>query len=295
MKKITVAVIIPVGPTCELENIVDTIESVRHYVTRSQVIIVLDDSGKGTGDSIREQFCDSVVLKTEKNFGKNAGLYLNLSRGFAYAYENYSFDVLLRLDTDALVIGWNPEKDAIEYFNRNPDFGIIGSYRTDCNGEPRKFSWPRGQLKKELSFKSALKALSRGYLMGWFFLRKVFNQSRQKGYEPGEHCLGGAYFVSRECVGKLLKKNLLSRQELFWSKLQEDHIFGLLIYSVGLRLGDFANGQYPMGLRWRGLPCSPEELIKRKKKVTHSTRFFDNLGEQEIREYFRAQRQIENA
>lgn len=289
MKKATLAVIIPVGPTCKLENIVDTIESVCHYVTRSRVIVILDDSGKGTGDSVGEQFSDSVVLKTEKNFGKNAGLYLNLSRGFSYAYENYSFDVLLRLDTDALVIGWNSERDAIEYFKENPDVGIIGSYRTDCNGDPRDFSWARDQLAKELGFMSALKGLPTR-LMDWLFLRKVFSQSRQNGYEPGEHCMGGAYFVSRECIGKLLRNNLLSRQELRWSKLQEDQIFGLLIYSVGLRHGDFATGQYPMGLRWRGLPCSPKDLIERKKKVTHSTRFFDNLDEATIRAYFRAQR-----
>ena len=71
MKKITLAVVIPVGPACRLDYVSDTIESVRHYVTPSHVIIVLDDSGKGTGMAIKEQLSDAVVLTTERNYGKN--------------------------------------------------------------------------------------------------------------------------------------------------------------------------------------------------------------------------------
>jgi hypothetical protein len=82
---------------------------------------------------------------------------------------------------------------------------------------------------------------------------------------------------------------------MLWSKLGEDHIFGLLIYSVGLRHGDLATGSLPMGLRWRGLPCSPQELINKKKKITHSTQFFEGMSERLIREYFRERRQRDNA
>lgn len=294
MKQVTLAIVIPVGPTCKVDYVSDTIESVLHYVTSSHVIIVLDDSGKGTGTAIKERFRDVVILTTEKNYGKNSGLYLNLSRGFAFAYENYDFDVLLRLDTDALVIGHNPEKDAIDYFHQNPDFGIIGSYRVDCNGDPRDFSWPRNRLTKELSLIYLLiNPFKR--LKGWLFLRKLFHQNRKNGYEAGEHCMGGAYFISRECIGRLSKNNLLSCHEISWSKLEEDQIFGLLMYSVGLRHGDFATGSFPMGLRHRGLPCLPEDLINKRKKVTHSTRFFKNLSEQTIREFFRDQRQSAGA
>ena len=290
MEKKTLVVIIPVGPDVEIEYVSDTIDSIRHNVTPSHVIVVLDDSGKGLGIAIKECFSDVVVLTTTEVRGKKVGLYLTLSDGYALAYENYTFDVLLRLDTDSLVIGPNPEKDAIEYFHQNPDCGIIGSYRVDCNGDPRDYSWSRDQLAKELSLRNLL-ANPRSRLKGWFFLRKAFHQGLHNGYEAGEHCMGGAYFISRECIGRLYKNNLLSRQEISWSALQEDHIIGLLIYLVGLRHGDFATGSLPMGLRWRGLPCSPEELIKRKKKVVHSTRFFENMSEQTIRRYFKEQRQ----
>ena len=294
MKAITLAVVIPVGPACEFEYISDTIESVRHYVATPHVVIVLDDSGKGTGRAIHERFRETVVLTTPRNYGKEAGLYLNLSQGFAFAYENYAFEILLRLDTDALIIGPNPEQEALEYFRRNPGVGIIGSYRIDCNGDPRDFSWPRNQLMRELGFRSLWSAPLRR-LRGWLLLRTVFGRAKRHGYEAGEHCMGGAYFISRECIARLYGNKLLARRDIAWSRLQEDQIFGLLMYSVGLRHGDFATGALPMGLRWRGLPCPPEALLAKNKKITHSTRYFGNLSEKEIRDYFRARRRTDNA
>ncbi len=290
IKETTLVTVIPVGPTCKLDFVLDTIESVVHYITSPNVSIVLDDSGKGTGSAVQERFPEVVVLPTERNYGKDAGLYLNLSRGFAFAYENYAFDVLLRMDTDALVIGPDPEVDAIDYFRQHPGAGIIGSYRVDCNGDTRHFFWGRNQLAKEVSV-TAGQVGRDPREAGRQFLRQTLDQSRKYGYEDGEHCMGGAYFTSRECIGRLYENRLLSREEISWSKLQEDMLFGLLMYSVGLQHGDFATGEFPMGLRWRGLPCSPEDLSRRRKKVTHSTRFFKTLTEPEIREYFRARRQ----
>ncbi len=78
--------------------------------------------------------------------------------------------------------------------------------------------------------------------LGWTLLQEIFQKSSQNGYEPGEHCMGGAYFMSKPCVAALYQHNLLSREEIVWSRLQEDHLFGLLIYAVGFRHGDFATG-----------------------------------------------------
>ena len=91
------------------------------------------------------------------------------------------------------------------------------------------------------------------------------------------------------------RANLLSRREISWSKLQEDHIFGLLVHAVGLRLGDFATGSLPMGIVWRGLPCSPEELVARKKRSYTRRASYGDLTEGAIREYFREQRRKDRA
>ncbi|HTI98509.1 MAG TPA: glycosyltransferase family A protein [Dongiaceae bacterium] len=285
----SLVVVIPVGPFCGEQYICDTIESIRHYTAPDHRIIILDDSGKETGAAIQKEFAGLDVLKTERNLGKHAGLYLNLSRGLIHASKKYAFQVLLRLDTDALIIGANPEQDAIACFKQHPGTGILGSYRTDCNGDSRDFSPPRNKLRKELGWKHLMQAPLHRFA-GWYFLHQLYHRALRNGYEPGEHCMGGAYFMSRECVLRLWQGGLLSRPEIAQSGLEEDHIFGLLIHAVGLRHGDFATGNHPMGLRWRGLPCTPEELRLRGKKIIHSTRFFDQLSEPEIRNVFQAHR-----
>jgi hypothetical protein len=291
MEAIKLVVLIPVGPDCNPTYIEDTLESVCHYTTGSRKIIILDDSGKRTWKSLKRNRPDLVVLNTPDNYGKDAGLYLNLSQGFRFAHENYDFDVLLRMDTDALVIGGNPEDDAIAYFLSNPECGIIGSFKTDCNGDPRDFREQKEQFEQQLNYRSLWSKPE--HLPGIVFCRNRLRKAKKNGYELGEHCMGGSYFISPECIRRLYRNNLLARQEIRWCELQEDWIFGLLIYSVGLKHGDFATGHFPMGLRWRGLPCSPEELLTRKKKLAHSTRFYRNLSEEEIRGFFRGQRRRE--
>ena len=293
-KYVEIAVVLPVGPTCELAYVIDTIESIRHYIRSAHVIIVLDDSGEALCEGLLRMFDNVDVISTQGNMGKAAGLYINLSRGFAYAHEHYAFNVLLRLDTDALVIGPDPEKDAIQYFHQYPDVGILGSYRVDCNGDVRDFSWPRQKLTQKLRISWELVRRPKTW-KSWWFLLQVARRSIKHGYEPGEHCLGGAYFVSKECVQRLVQQNLIARNEFFWSELQEDQIFGMLTYFVGLKHGDFATGRFPMGLRWKGLPGSPASLLANEKKVTHSTRFFGDENESAIRTFFKAQRQADHA
>jgi len=93
--------------------------------------------------------------------------------------------------------------------------------------------------------------------------------------------------MSYDCVRRLYMMNLLERYDLQWLNLHEDQIFGMLTYVTGLRLGDFATGDFPMGIKHQGLPWYPEELIRRGKKITHSTRFFNEMEETEIRLYFK--------
>ncbi len=291
MERVKLVVLIPVGPAVDFGYVRDTIESIVCFTTPSRRIVVSDNSGQNSCEHLERIFPDVTVIRTPQKYGKYAELYLHLSMGLEFVHRNYDFDVLLGMDTDALIIGPNPEDEAMDFFRQNPDVGLIGSYKIDCNGDQRDFTWPREQLKKETSL-AALWRQPR-HLPGVMFLRKIVQKSKANGYELGEHCMGGSYFASRECISKLNEHHLLSRKEIHWSRLSVDHIFGLLIYSVGLKHGDFSTGLLPMGLRWRGLPCSPEELLVKGKKVTHSTRFYGAMDEAEIRRFFREQRQKE--
>ncbi len=282
-------VVIPVGPNEVLDYILDTINSVIYYTGPERKIVLVDDTGgKDTCNILQSQLPDLDVVKTSRNHGLQGGLYLTLSLAFLHIYKNYTFKALLRLDTDALVIGERPEEDAIDFFARHPNVGIIGHFGLGTKPDDiNDGHWSKEQLVQESRRKNLLRdpALC-------LFLRRLLRRARANGFKLGDYIFGGSNFISPECVSKLAESNLLLRKELGRSQLEEDHIFSLLAKSVGLELADFASGELPMGMEWKGLPYSPQELVAKKKKVIHSTRRWKDLGEAEIRNFFREIRYV---
>lgn len=281
-------VVIPLGPNCKEEFVRDTIDSIIYYCSKDTKIIIVDDSNSDLGSYSGKFFKDISVIKNSKTLGKGAGLYLTLCKGFKYAIKNYSFDVLLRMDTDALITGEKPENIAIDYFKKNPKVGVIGSYNLGYNGDKRFFSWPEKQLSIETSWRNLLEGLNR--YKGIIKLRNLINSAKKYNYVSGEHCMGGAVFYSYKCINALNKNGFLPLKEISWSKLPEDSIFGLLVKSLGIKMGEFNGKSFPLGVAWKGLPDSPENLFKRGKKVIHSTKNYKDLSEADIREYFKQKR-----
>lgn len=293
-KKVDLVVVISVGPNTNVDFLKDTVDSAKFYINLPYVLIIIEDFGTEIGSSLLANYPFLKILKSPGNSGLDGGLYVTLSQAYDFAFENYDFKVLLKLDTDALVIGESPEKDAICYFEKHPDIGQLGSYKFDCNDDKRDYTYPKNIIKKETDFKRIFRNRSpiKIYqnLVICITMRKILKDAIKNGYEYGEHCLGGGYFISYPCVQRLIKQKRLQIGEFRKSKLGEDHIFGLLIRSVGFRIGDFATGTYPIGMRHRGLPCSPSKLIQHQKKLVHSTRFWENMDEEEIRIFFKKHR-----
>lgn len=278
----------PVGPTCRPPFVRDTLESVRHYTTPSRAIIIIDDSQAGIGRSVASDFDDCVVLENVDNHGTYAGLYRSLSKGMSYAVERYELDILLRLDTDALVVGERPEDAALEIVRADPRVAILGSHLVDCAGRPRDPSPGARRLTHAASLSRL--PLHPHRLRHVLWIRETIRRALSEGYFLGENCLGGAVFMSGAAVRRLHEADLLGRRDFDGFKLHEDVIFALLVRSVGMELADLGTGDLPMGIAWAGLPLAPEELVRRNKKVIHSVRYHEDLREEEIRAFFRERR-----
>src|SRR3982750_3692707 len=126
-------VVVPVGPNVNIKFVLDSIASVHFYCRCSQKFIISDDSQQGLGKLVKEQLPEVDVLLTTKLRGSEPGygaLYINLSHAFKHAIDNYVFNSLLKLDTDALVIGANPQHDAEQLFSKDPAIGMAGLYKT---------------------------------------------------------------------------------------------------------------------------------------------------------------------
>ncbi len=277
-------VLIPAGPR---DDVADTVRSALAYVARPRLVVVVDDTGDpGCGPALSRLDRDVVVLPAAPSPGAWGGLWVKLARALQWVCEHVTFDVVLRMDADALVVGPQPEADARRVFGNRPDLGLLGSHRVDCNGDPRDFGPAADCLRFEAGLAGCLWRPRRART-----LRRVLPRALAHGYVAGEHCQGGAYFFSAACVLALRDAGLLELPVLGSSNLGEDQLFALLARAVGFDIGDFATGELPLGVRWRGLPGSPPHLADRGKKVVHSVRSWDSWTEGEIREWFRTTRQ----
>jgi hypothetical protein len=291
MKKFyELVVVIPIGPQCKLQYIVDTINSVLHYTYTTSKIILADDSQTQTGALVKQIFPDVDVIAFKENLGKFCGLYINLSYAFKHALKCYSFHALLRMDTDALIIGSDPAREAIELFLEHPEIGIAGQYPNDYDDKLWDRSWPYWQLSR---FTHIIKMWKRPLVN--IPLRKYFKRAVKHGYEMGESVFGGACFYSERCLQKLNDEGLLPLETFKTLELEEDHLFAILVKSTGMQFGDLSTGDKPFACAWKYLPNSPEYLYKEGKKIIHSVRAYKEMTEPEIRNFFIQIRQLESS
>ncbi|RYE30730.1 MAG: glycosyltransferase family 2 protein [Sphingobacteriaceae bacterium] len=286
-------VVIPIGPNCKLPFIEDTLNSIIHYCLCTYKIILIDDSKKDYGTNLKNKYTNVDVIINKQQYGLLGGLYVTLSHAFIYALDNYQFKALLRMDTDALITGYNPQAEAIAMFEKNPKIGIAGFIKRgkeprDFAGNPVENYWPMHQITT--------------YALTWRFLskpkanyalRKLLIKALLNGYAMGENVFGGAYIVSQLYLQKLREAKMLPDYGIQKIYLEEDHIFGLLTKAIDFDFGDLETGNLPFGVSWRGLPTSPEELYNKHKKIIHSTKKYKDMTEASIRQFFSDKRSMD--
>ncbi len=279
-------VVVPFGPSEPLESVLDTLDSVRHFLSPDTKLILVDNSRKGNGNIVQRTFPDADVVQGTHQ-GMFAHLFLNICQGTAHAYEHYCFKVLLRMDSDALIIGALPDVEAAAYFEGHPNVGQLGVYKTDYHGRPMRW-WP-------INVSMAVQALNP---LSWiwpawngFAFRQMLVRAMRRGYELGSHVYGGAFFLSYACVERLHRAGILKDERLDNLRLAEDHITNVSVLSVGLDAADFSLGDRPCAQAWRGLPAAPDELLAKGKKVVHSVRYWRDMKERDVRAFFRRHRE----
>jgi hypothetical protein len=288
-----VTVVLPVGPSHEDEFVRDTLGSICQFLPAAR-LIVLDDSGCEAARRLAPPSA-TVIVTPDGYQGLGGQLYRRLSLAFREALRE-PFDVLLRFDTDAVLLGRTFVERAERLFAESPQIGALGAYQRNYDGTPRSYSYPAWRIRRMLTAE-ARHDPTRALRVGNLVL-----QAYWKGrYVRGEFVQGGATIYSSLAIRALELGGLLDDGRLARSEMQEDHIFGLCLRSLGFEMLDFgtADDDLPLGVTWRGLPASPEELVAAGKEIIHSTNFFGDRDEREIRSVFlearRAKRQIADA
>jgi hypothetical protein len=276
MTECRMVVVVPAGPR---DDAADTLRSVLCY-TDSELVVVIDDTqGRGIG---LEDPRVAVLSLPDSPSGGFGGLWVKLAAAFRYAVEHAEFDLLLRLDTDALILGPGIAEAAAGRFARDPTVGALGAYRLGPDGRARDWAPAQKMVRAELGLRGlrhpAVRHRARALI------------AAAPAYVPGEHALGGAVLFRGDTVREMYRRGMLDYPELGHSLLGEDHLFGLLTVATGYRIDDFSGPDDPLAVRWQGLPAAPADLLAAGKLITHSVRSFQDMPEAEIREFFAARR-----
>lgn len=286
MKKIyDMVVVMPIGPNCPMDIVTDNINSITYYTKCSYKIVFIVEPGAAIGAEIKRNHPEVDVLYSPKSFPKNGGLYVKVAIAYRHVVENYRFDALLRMDADALIIGENPEVEAIKLFKSNPAIGIAGQYPSNYDGTPWDISWGRQMMLKSITWQLPRRP------RGNFAMLNLYLKAQKYGYTAGDFVFGGVCFLSEPLLIKMYEEGYLPSYNLGKCYLEEDHIVSLIAKAYGFEFGDLASGNLPFGCAWLTLPASPEQLRKDGKKIIHSTRSWKDMNENQVREYFQTHRE----
>ena len=284
---VRIAIVMPAGPR---DDVADTLESILRYSDPSRVILVIDDT-QGSNESFqrmcRRHSADVVVMPAPAGLpaGCFGGLWTKMAAAFGWLLENYQPQLVMRIDTDALLLGEGLEERAERVFASNPLIGLLGSYRIGPDGGQRDFSWPARQIRSTAGFRGRLHPRRRSVV------RRYLELARSHGYVDGEHVLGAAYILSNSAIRAIEQNGWLASQWPPSAMIGDDHIVSMLTAAAGYQIEDFGGPADPMALKWVGLPAHPAELLAQGKLVTHSVRSWQHLSEAEIRGIFAAARE----
>ena len=283
-------VVIPVGPSAaESERTLDLLDALRSHEPRARRVLLVDDAPQP-----REWPHDVSVIANPRfgrGIGTLGGTCAATLAALKWAHDRHPGWWVLRLDTDALVIG--PVADRVEEaFARHPRAGILGSCHTTCNGEPRDIDlWDQMVRKHTRSWwlwrrpprrgRFVMKAVPR--------VRDTVLAAMAAGYRPGEHCIAAGCAIRGELVTALERGGKLERPER-WLRtfFGDDIMLGAMARAAGYELHDLHE---VFGLKHVGLADEPERLLERGFGVIHSVKNDPDRPEDEIRAFFRARRE----
>ena len=301
-------VVVPVGPgRRELNRLADLLDSVRACVHGLDALVLVDDAAapRGLAALVPPGLPEPVVLRPARL--RRAGhafdaMTVGTLTFAAWLAREHPVDYLVKLDTDALVIGdFRPSLQAA--IAASAEVGLWGAHRFNRTGSPpRDFTVWHEPLRRMLAPVAVhprrwrrlpgLRLAVRGRaLRARRFLGAAVADAERHGYELGEHCLGGAYALTWRSARAMHERGFLDDPlVLSGSRLGEDVVLGLLTRAAGLRLESLVGEGDAFAVAHQGLLASPDELVAGGHAVVHSVKDSSYGSEAALRARFRSLR-----
>ena len=282
------AIILPVGPG-QIENTLDTIDSILHFIDPKDTLFVVDDfTQDGTHQRLAEVRHDQLrLIRNERSYGY-LGLHVTVANALRYCVSQGPFAVILRIDWDALVTGPHLFSEVARFLDANRHVGICGRHLINYDGSSKTYRMHTESVLTKIGYPPPDDRMLGG--IGWICRLALLN-----GWGLGENIFGGSYFIRYECVEAMIENGFFDQIDdpKYW--LIEDVFMTMCAMATGFDRAHFAAPIAPFAFAYRNLPAPPAELAARGMKVVHSvdkgrwTSAEDNGGVS-AREFFRRQR-----
>jgi hypothetical protein len=241
----------------------DLLDSFRvHFNCDYEVVVADDCTSDGTYDALLASRC--WVVRNPSKLGLS-GVDLTLRRAFLEAFLLFAAPAYLKIDPDALVIGPGLPEFLVHSFASNPEAGLIGSYRLDPHGRPRDLSyWRERMIQRQADF------------------LPVYRAAVANGYHPGEGVQGGAYAISHQCLGEIIRRKWLHGGGGYRPSpheptcVAEDSLIAMLTYTAGYTVLDVGGLNSPFAVQHKKLTFSLQELLLQNRLVVHPLKLGDS-------------------
>lgn len=294
-----VAMVIPTGPNIkDRAGVADLLESIATYEAGLGPVVIINDRNDRQALSalLEENNIPGVVLEHPRaGIGNHwlGRLSHGLGHGYSWVREHHPDHHILRIDTDALIIG--PFIDRLErLLKAAPELGMIGS---GSPAAPGAGNWWVGRIYRmsRLVTRDETNGKIQFNLVGQRGkLRRFVRQAMSHGYAPGTGITGGAYLITAEAnrrFGALsaLRDDMVTTNDF----LGEDSFWSIAIFAAGMRILNQENPGDIFGVCWKGLPGkSLDEVVARANPIIHSLKDHPPFTEETSREFFRKLRKL---
>jgi hypothetical protein len=272
----TIVYVLPAGPGSWPE-LRDTIESIYHHDGEDAKVVVADDDSVDSREAVvRSAFPAADVIRVRWPTGGPPRLSNFERRVYAEVLRRYDFDVLCKIDTDALVTGSGLGARAAAEFASRPGVGALGSVGVRADGVPEDYTYDAWLLAHSRRWSRRIARLEDG--------------ARANGF-TGPRVHGGVYLLSRPALDAAAALGLLRARSPWWSLVPEDLWFSLVVAAAGFSLASWAAPGEPLVSASHHLPLPKEQVLREGKLAIHSVRRGeDGEDEAELRRFFREAR-----
>jgi hypothetical protein len=296
-----VAIAVAVGPAeVEIDRLRDLADSISHHDPGPATLVLIDDAPQTRQlDKLLSvpPTLNVVSLHHPRHGAKTAftkakGICSAILLAFQWIDRNLDAEFVLKLDTDSLVI--SPFRERLTaLFKAQPELGMVGAYRYTPNGTERSWLNHAGnvrELARGFEWRHPIVSLRRD--RAHRHIASLIRCACANGYTLAEHCMGGGYAVSRELLKRMAAAQYLDDPSLWISiDLPEDVMIGIHVRAVGLEFADSVREGEVFGVRYQGLPDSPENLLAKRYAVIHAVKNDESYDEASVRAFFRADRE----